>query len=206
MSANRSSLRNPAVIAVVVVALGAVVVLNLRTFAPKQGARGRAAAGQFGQPALPSDLDAVVRDAALGLAAPADSVAEIAADRIVLGRDPFASGAKVTATSAPTRRTSTRRAPRSSLTCSAVLLGGERPVALIDGKAYGPGDVIRGHEVLSVDTEGVRLREPAGGELRLAIDTGESGDSYHVVTRTQTREDRGLTRLDSKSDTERTNR
>jgi len=195
---NRSLLRHPVVIGGVVVGLLAVTVLNLRTFTPAGRLAGHGVDRAVGHLVPPSDLSDVVRDAVYGNGEGRGLAQAGNGSSPSLMRDPFSGGTvkpQVVSQAKPRPR-----APRASkaapLVCTAVMLGGQEPLALIAGKAYGPGDKVRGLEVLAINTEGVRLRQADGDETLLAVGPGlADSTSFHVVTRTHEPADAGVTRL-----------
>ena len=206
MSARRTPLKHPAVILGVAAGLLAVGVLNLQTFGPRLGLFG-SRGDQPADPLIPPpDLEMMVKDARAG--AEARTLATAGGGGVpATMRDPFASG-PVAVTAAPERaRPRPTAASPAPLVCSAVLLGGERPLALIDGHPAGPGDRVRGHEVLAVAADGVTLRAPGGEEIILAVGPQAAADgAYHVVTGTRAADEEGQTRLSASRSPERTER
>ncbi len=194
---NRSLLRHPVIIGGVVVGLLAVTVLNLRTFLPG-GAGHQRANSALGYLVPPADLADVVRDAQAGETAHSGLATAGTGDIPGLARDPFSGGTVRPETPRPRRASATPRPARKPdpLVCTAVMLGGLQPLALIGGQAYRPGEEVRGNEVLTIDTDGVRLRRPDGKELLLAVGSARPDSAtFHVVTRTRTDAGSGETRL-----------
>jgi len=195
---NSSLLRHPAVIAGVVVGLLAVAMLNLRTFGPARRLAGHGVDRAVGHLVPPSDLSAVVHAAVYG-GTPGRGLAQAGGGQgLGPARDPFtgATTAPRVVTPEPPRPRASRPAPPQPLTCTAVMLGGARPLALMGGKAYSLGDRVRGHEVVAITTEGVRLRDTAGHETVLAVGPAPADStSFHVVTRPVAPADAGVTRL-----------
>jgi len=190
----------------VVAGLLAVGVLNLQTFGPRLGLLG-SRGDQAPDPLVPPpDLEMVVQAARDG-SGPRAFAAAGGGGAAVSMRDPFTRGAVPAAAApapAPSRRRATAPAP---LVCSAVLLGGERPLALIDGEPVGPGDRVRGLEILTIAADGVRLCGPDGEEITLAVGTQATADgTYHVVTGTRAAHAEGQTRLSASRSPERTER
>ncbi len=206
MSARRTPLKHPVVILGVAAGLLAVGVLNLQTFGPRLGLLG-AGGDQAPDPLVPPpDLEMVVQAARDG-SGPRPFATAGDGGATVSMRDPFTSGpspAPPGPAPAPSRRAPAAAAP---LVCSAVLLGGERPLALIDGHAAGPGDQVRGHEILTISTDGVTLRAPDGDQITLAVGPQTLADgAYHVVTGTRPADAGGQTRLSASRSPERTER
>lgn len=210
MSAKRALLRNPVVVGGVVIGLAAVVLLNLKTFGSSGRMLRRCVQQAENHLAPPSDLGSIVRDAVQGDADGRRLVAQASqAGWPALGRDPFSGGTQ-SPTAPPATKTRTKRSrrnPTRSLTCSAILLGGSRPLALIDGASYGPGDRVRDCEVTSIDTRAVRLRRTDGREIVLEVGSPASkAENYHLVTESRANQDRGQTCLAGADRAERNER
>jgi hypothetical protein len=206
---NRPLLRHPAVIGGVIVGLLAVVALNIRTFASGRSFLDRGAGQARDYLVPPDDLSDVVHQAVYGEASDRGPAVAAAAAGPGLARDPF-SGAttRPSAPAAPSPRRAPTRAPAPStpLVCTAVMLGGQEPLALIDGETRHPGDSVRGHEIVSIAADGVLLRRADGREIMLAVGPAASDSTgFHVVTGKQIGSSRGDTRLATES-TERTER
>ncbi len=208
MSQNRPGPRQALVIAVVVAALAVVTVLNVRTFGPRRAERQVAVAtADFG--ASRADLDQALQAARRDLRQP-PSVA--AADTWPeAGRDPFGAARRATAPApAPTSPPAAARPrpqPSAGLVCTAVFLGGARPLALINGSTYGAGDKVAGHTVGSVTTDGITVTDAAGKETFLAVGPLTDKDGrFHVITSTRTSADAGQTNLERESAGERSER
>lgn len=199
MSEKRLNLSNPLVIGVVLILLAVVLVVNIRTFGPKRPTRKNPIAKVQDYPSLPSDLDKVVRYSAM---AGDGSVGLSAGSLPALGRDPFAAReAPVAQASARVNRETPVADKPDSLVCSAVMLGGHRPVALIGGESLVVGDRIREFRVMTIETNGVHLRAPDGSDLFLAIgNSGETARSFKIVTGVPANEDLGRTSLDDLDD------
>lgn len=195
---NRSPLRHPVVIGGVVTGLLAVTVLNLKTFLPDGRLLQRGGERTAGYHVPPSDLADVVREALAGELGKAGLASASAADALALARDPFTG---VTARPAvprprPTAPAAARTPKPSPLVCTAIMLGGNDPVALIDGRACRPGDRVRGLEVLSITPDGVRLKRPDGGDLTLTVGPARADSAtFHVVSETRMKRGAGDTRL-----------
>lgn len=208
MSQNRPGPRQVLVIGAVVAGLAVVTVLNVRTFGP-QGAGKRVASATADFGASRSDLDQALQAARQDLRqSPPDMAADTWPDA---GRDPFGA-ARRTATTAPapaTKPTAARPRPKPSagLVCTAVFLGGARPVALINGSTYGAGDKVAGHTVGSITTDGITVTDAAGKEIFMAVGPlTEKDGRYHVITSTRTAADAGQTNLERESASERSER
>lgn len=185
MSRQKPGLSSPPVVVGVFVVLAILVVVNIRTFAPRQ-ARGPQTEDGSGvrvqaYPALPVDLDDVMRPSR----AAADLGAPVRGPRPEVTRDPFTSAALVqlpaAAPEAPRAgaRPPARAKPTGEPVCEAVMLGAGRPVALIDGRLVGVGDQVRQYVVERIDARGVSL----GGTRKLFLPVGiiPSGDGAHSV-------------------------
>ncbi|MBD3222918.1 hypothetical protein GF314_16945 [bacterium] len=205
---NRSLLRHPAVIGGVAVGLVVIAVLNFQTFAA--GSWFGSGGGDQGADHLvpPSDLDDVVKDALRsGTRDPGLALAGSVGGPAVT-RDPFTGGVATAPVAAREPEASPRPRPSAPrpLVCTAVMLGGESPLALVNGEAYRVGDRLRGQEIVAIETDGVTLLRDDGRQTVLAVGPPRDGDSgYHVVTETLTDEDQGSTRLAGDS-SERTDR
>ena len=76
------------------------------------------------------------------------------------------------------------------------MLGGNRPMAIIDSEGRHPGDKIRGLTVTDIDADGVTLTRADGTTTRLTVGVQEDENQpYRVVTRTEHSDDHGRTRL-----------
>lgn len=195
---NSSLLRHPAVVAGVVVGLLAVIALNLRTFGPARRLAGHGIDRAVGHLVPPADLSQVVHDAVYGDDTGRGVALAGGGQGMGLARDPFsgASLAPRTVVTAPVKSHTPSKQRQEPLSCTAVMLGGARPLALVGGKAYGPGDRVRDQEVVAITTEGVRLRDRKGRETLLAVGPAPADStSFHVVTRPVDRSDAGVTRL-----------
>lgn len=195
---NRSPLRHPVVIGGVVMGLLAVTVLNLKTFLPDGRLLQRGAERTAGYHVPPADLADVVREALAGELGKAGLATSTTAEGLALARDPF-TGVKARPTAPrprPTAPAASRTPKPSPLACTAIMLGGIDPVALIDGLACRPGDRVRGLEVVSIAHDGVLLKRPDGGELTLAVGSARADSaSFHVVSETRMKDGAGETRL-----------
>jgi hypothetical protein len=182
MSTSHSKLRDPRVIAVVALALVGVGIANVLTFAPNLAAGRKTRQAAIGGLSVPGDLEQLARAAGRGCA-PVDSGDGSASQRHGDGdlaldalRDPFRRSGMASATgSAVTSPARSRRPP--ALRCSAVMLGGGRPLALLNDETAGIGDRVRGWEVAHISARGVRLRR-GGEEQFLAVENPPADPSY----------------------------
>lgn len=184
-SAKRPGLSHPAVIAVVLVLLAAVVVLNVRTFGSGRSGPRRANVAAEAQQSggVPGDLDRILeRSASAGM-----NTTGGWGEAPRVSRDPF--NGKVTKRHLPTAASAapqkTKPKPRrpGELVCTAVMLGGRRPTAWINESSGGVGDRIRGWRVTAIDADGARLCNDQGREITLLVDGGGDGNTkYRVVT------------------------
>lgn len=185
MSRQKPGLSSPPVVAGVFVVLAILVVVNIRTFAPRR-ARGPATEDASGvrvqaYPALPVDLDDIRRPSR----AAADLGTPVRGPRPEVTRDPFTSAALLqlpaTAPESPRggARPAARATPAGEPVCAAVMLGAGRPAALIDGRLVGVGDQVRQYVVERIDARGVSL----GGPRKLFLPVGiiPAGDDAHSV-------------------------
>jgi hypothetical protein len=168
MSASRLSLKNPIVIAVVVVLGIAVTILNIQTFGKGRLPSRRVQAGIHDGPALPGDLATLVRDMeGFGDYSGTGTRSE---SRPRLPRDPFLDPRF-------TGLEPVKAAPaeKIKLVCSSVMMGSKRSVAMINGTALGVGDRIDGFTVTTVDTRGAGLRNSAGKKIFLFVGNEDTG-------------------------------
>ncbi len=205
---NRSPLRHPAVVGGAAVGLAVIAVLNFQTFAA--GSWFGASAGDPARDHLvpPSDLDDVVQEALCGDTRDPGLALAGRVGGPAVTRDPFTGGEALATpvVRAPDAAPRPRRSAPRPLACTAVMLGGEAPLALINGEAYRLGDRVRGQAIVAIATDGVTLLRDDGHQTVLAVGPPPDGSSgYHVVTETLTDEDRGSTRLADDS-AERTDR
>lgn len=182
MSAKSLSLKSPVLIAVVVVMGVAVTVLNVRTFGgARHAGRPQAARAQAGA-ALPGDLDDLVRGAGRDLRGDAGShvPGSIAYQRP--GRDPFTGpeGVPPDVTSIDAVPTDNAGRDHGDLVCTAVLPGGKRPLAVIDGKTRTLGESFDGWTLAGISAGGVVLRNTTGKERRLPVTRSASAGTYSV--------------------------
>jgi len=183
---------------VVAVLLVAVVVLNVRTFGGRSAGRHSSDDYQVQtHPPVPANL---------GL--PASHTVSLQTvgrepaptpDIDGLTRDPFFPHQAQPKTITRPQHSSSRAGTRTRskpLTCSAIMLGGNRPMAIIDSEGRHPGDKIRGLTVTDIDADGVTLTRADGTTTRLTVGVQEDKDqAYRVVTRTGHADDHGRTRL-----------
>lgn len=170
MSANRLSLKNPIVIAVVVVLGIAVTLLNIQTFGKGRLPSRRVQAGHQDEPSLPGDLISLVRDSGPAAQPITTGIAGSVGRRPDLRRDPFLDQKY---TGAP----SVQPVPEEevALVCTAVMLGGKRSAAMINGQAFVVGDRIGQLAVISIETRGVGLRGASGQEIYLFVGSEDTG-------------------------------
>ncbi len=158
MSASRFNPKDPRLIVGVVIAVAVVVVFNARTFAPDLFQSGGMAGLPGAQMSESSDLTDLIREATRQAGALGDSTGMAAPQQPVamawsgLGRDPF-----LGQIASPVTSTQKKRKAPPPLTCSAVLIAGEAPTAIINGKSLRAGQTVRGYTIVSINTDGVRL-------------------------------------------------
>ncbi len=198
MSAKQFSRKNSITIAVVMAMLVGVVFLNVDTFGGKGGKTSRGYRLQA-HPAVPMDAGRPAGYEA-GLT---DSVhnrgSKISTSR--LKRDPFFPGqAQPKPMPMPKskhrKRPAATAAPVKPLVCSAIMLGGKAPMAIINGEGRHPGEMVRGMVLDAIDADGVIFRKSDGSAFHLAVGVKENkNSSFRVVTRIPKTEDQGRTRL-----------
>ncbi|MBM4131318.1 hypothetical protein FJ250_09890 [bacterium] len=168
----------------VILVLAVLIVVNVRTFAPRRARTAAAAVADVRvqqHPALPGDLEDVRRrsPASAGLGAP------LTWPRPDVARDPFTAAAVAqqpsASPSAPRAglRPATRGAPAGEPVCSAVMLGAGPPAALIDGRLVGVGDQVRQYVVERIDARGVLL--DGMRRLFLPVGTATAGEGAHSI-------------------------
>lgn len=200
MSANKVSLKSPVTIAVVAVLLAGVVVLNLRTFGGLTPSGGQDRGYRLqAHPPVPSDVGQMVHHQVL--VTEQRSLASARVPGGPVGRDPFfPEKFQPTLKRQPTRKKGGSRKtsgkPKAALECSAIMLGGISPLAIINGEGRRLGDKIQGQVVTDIDADGVTLAQPNGHEKRLPVgQVNDDGQGYRVVTRTRETDELGRTRL-----------
>lgn len=194
MSTDRKLLKQPLVIAGAAMGLIVVALLNFHTFLGVGGLLGLGSGHGEVHMAPPPDLADAVRDAMhTGRSQRPVSAAQQGSGP-GLARDPFTGGVPVATIQQPAARRTEQRPRVRPLVCTAVFLGGHRPQVLIDDETYGPGDKVRGMEVVSIDAEGVWLRRPDGTEIHLDVASTESSPAgYHLITGVRGADDRAGT-------------
>ncbi len=201
MSTQKLSPKQQVLLGVMALALVGVVALNVRTFMPERGSR-KTERGYRLQAHPPVPLDA--RPAGWEMAPPAPEDAGTRASTAVdeLTRDPFFPVRKrvVARSKAPQRHRARAAAPRrraaKTPVCSAVLLMGAKPMAIIDGKGYHPGEKMGKMVVEEITADAVVLRDSRGRTHRLGVGPAKNDTSqYRVVTRTRATDEQGRTRL-----------
>lgn len=196
MSAKQVSLKSPVTIAVVTVLLVGVVFLNLNTFGGKGGKTSRGYRVQA-HPPVPMDVRQLVSCETNFQGAGRASAISMEN----LERDPFFPDQTqpVSVMASTVRRSSKRsqRKPKAKpLECSAIMLGGVQPMAIISGEGRHPGDKIRGMVLSAIDADGVTFIKANGSSFRLPVGVQEDNkDSFRVVTRVQNTDEQGRTRL-----------
>jgi hypothetical protein len=149
---------------------------------------------------LPADLEQVTHLATGQIAdlrggkggeAPGTAAAVDMAGFGVAGRDPFHLASNQASVS---RRQGGPQ--RVKLSCAAVLLGGSRPAAIINGQRYHRGDWIENYRVGRITTEGVQLSGSSGQRFLAVGVPDDEVDSYPVVTGTKTPRDVGRTEIE----------
>jgi hypothetical protein len=73
---------------------------------------------------------------------------------------------------------------------------GAKPMAVIDGQGYHPGDKVRGMTVREITADAVVLSDDQGKTHRLGIGPEKNEKpNYRVVTRARATDEQGRTRL-----------
>ena len=203
MSEKRLSLSNPLVVGVVLVLLAGVLFVNIRTFGPKARPKTRQAVQIKDYPSLPVDLEQILQRSAV--AGQAVGGFAVGSELPAMGRDPFVGKKKSSSpVAAPVDSKMVADADPDSLVCAAVMLGGRRPVALINGEALAVGDRIREYRVMSIETTGVGLQAGNGKDRFLGVGRSDkSNKSYRMVRDVPDPENQGRTSLDDSANEER---
>jgi hypothetical protein len=198
MSAKQVSLKSPVTIAVVIILLGGVAYLNVNTFGGmnKKSSRGYRVQAH---PSVPLDVGQL---AVCEMGLPDSAHKKVSAFAVEsLQRDPFFPGQgqpkpMVQPTTKRRKKSVTTRTRVKPLECTAIMLGGNQPMAIINGEGRYPGDKIRGLILTNIDADGVTFRQADGSFTHLAVGVQEDeNQSFRVITRAQKREDLGRTRL-----------
>ncbi len=198
MSAKQVSLKSPITIAVVMVLLVGVVFLNVNTFGGKGKKTSRGYRVQA-HPPVPLDAVSLAVYETQRPNSGTKKASVFSAHGLV--RDPFLSQQNPTVTMANTapkvgQTPKGNQQKTQSLECSAIMLGGTKSVAIINGEGYHIGQKIRNMTLTAVDADGVTLRKADGSSTHLAVGVQEEeSQSYRVVTRSRKIEDQGRTRL-----------
>ena len=198
MSAKQVSLKSRGTIAVVLLLLVAVVYLNVNTFGGGQNKNSR---GYRVQAHPPVPMDAV-KEASFEAGTVSFSNHRPSAFLIEkLHRDPFSPGKK-TAKIKHQRVSSSSKSLKKSqpkaknLICTAIMLGGTQPMAIINGEGRYPGEKIQGMVLKAIDADGVTLQKAGGATVHLPVGVQEDKNpSFRVVTRNEKTEDQDPTRL-----------
>lgn len=180
MSASSPNLKTPILIGVIAICGIAVTILNIKTFGSGAKPSRRVQATVQGQPALPPDLALLVHEAMAGLeTAPAPGTTG-QRNLPYLGRDPF-QARKSISQPADTEVEDPIGPERAGLVCTAIMTGGHRPSALINGKFYCPGDDVDGHTLAWIGTGGVTLLDSQGTNVFLPLlITSQQGGAMEV--------------------------
>ncbi len=200
MSAKQANKKLSITLAVLGVMLVGVVALNISTF----GGVGRAGGSARGyrlqaHPPVPSDMGRMIKYA-VDSQEPERSL-RTGPMITTLDRDPFFPGKDqpkpVLNTGSGFRKGATKpSAGIRPLECTAIMLGGNRPMAIINGEGRYPGDKIRGMILKEVDADGVTFTKSDDSIIRLPVGVAEvENQNYRVVTRTRELDDQGCTSL-----------
>ncbi len=200
MSAKRANRKIALTIVVVSMMLVGVVALNINTFGGLN--RGSDSARGYrlqAHPPVPSDMGRMMKHAIE--IRPSGNALVAGPVTTSLKRDPFF---PTKAQPKPVMKNSTRRRKNSTkpkervkpLECSAIMLGGKLPMAVINGEGCHPGDSIRGMVLVGIDADGVTFRKSNGLTTHLSVGVPEAeNQNYRVITRTRELDDQGRTSL-----------
>lgn len=183
MSAKSLSLKSPGLIAAVVVMGVVVTVLNIRTFGGKHKTMPTESARTQAYPVLPGDLGELVRLAGREMRDRSDGSVG-AVDRYETpGRDPFLDPSeKVPVASTESVPTAVPRAVAPmKLTCAAVLLGGDQPLAVLGGRTRRVGDRVGTWTVTTIGAAGVVLQDDGGRERLLKVAPHATAATFSVT-------------------------
>ncbi len=178
MSANSPSLKHPAVIGVLIIGAVVVAFLNIKTFGPVHKPSHRVQAAAMDQPALPPDLARLVTRAMKGSGSEVQGASPLQNQALPrLKRDPFEENGRAPARVITAAPAATAKPSSSELVCSAVMTGGKRPSAMINGKFYSPGDKIGAYTLAWIASNGVTVKSGQGYKkfLPLANKSGQNG-------------------------------
>lgn len=160
MSASSPSLKNPFVIGALIIGAVVVTILNIQTFGPPKKSGPRVQMAAMDQPALPPDLAILVREAMAEKAlVDGDHSTVSPRQKHKAGRDPFHSKATPVVVKA---RPKPVQAKATKLACTAIMTGGIKPSACINGKFYSPGDKVGRYTVAWIASNGVTLKNSKG--------------------------------------------
>ncbi len=200
MSTSKLSLKSPATIAVVMVLLVGVVALNLQTFGGRSGARISPHGYRVqAHPPVPSDISSLVNREVSVAVTQGETV--VALEWQSVDRDPFHPGQKQKKPKVKFRNTakktlSSRKRRLKKLECSAIMLGGNKPMAIIGSESHFLGDKIRGMTLNGIDADGVTFKKSDGSNFYLVVGVQEENNmSFRVVTQSKIAGDQDRTRL-----------
>lgn len=165
MSAQMNNSKNKTIAAVVLVLLAVVVVVNVVVFKPGQKGPGPSKVRLQASQPMPVELG----DYRFANEIPNEDLAAwttSAAPR--LRRDPFGSR-QLSGTIVEEETAVEPVAEEQPLECNAILLGGNRLVAMISGDSYRVGDRVDQYVVTVIGTTGVKLKSDSGSELFLSV-------------------------------------
>ncbi len=185
MSAQGISLKSKPLVAGVLVLLAIVAGINVVVFKPGSRSKpGRQVRVQASQP-LPADMGDFTRGGALP---GTDLAAWGGHTNPVLSRDPFGRDQVAESVDAEEASPGTETEEISpALVCNAVLLGGSRPAAVINGKAYRLGDTVHDYQISAVGAVGVKLVGGPGPDLFLPVSAGDNQSRRGRIVNEMTR-------------------
>ncbi len=180
MLKGRINLTDRRVVMPVIVLLAGIIVLNWRVFQPLRAKRAIQAVSSEDVVRIPADLNEMFAFASMQLAREQERDSMPTEDARVLAgsslRDPFtgATGVHKSASGGSEGRF-------KGMSCSAVALGEGDPVALINGRTYRIGDMVRGYMLEGIDYGGVRLSKGKRSFLLPVVPRGKRSGYYPVV-------------------------
>jgi len=186
MSKVRIDLKDRRIATTVLVVLALIIVVNVQAFMPDLKRFATSTGPTHDEVPVPADLNesaqlASSRLADFGLGSGSE-VARLLASDVGSGgrsgRDPFQLGAVPAAGKKTGKQVAAVKVQTNSevqeLICSAVLLAGELPTALINSKAYRVGDLVAGYRLARVSLEGALL-VGTGEDIFLPVGSRSAG-------------------------------
>ena len=199
MSAKQANKKLPITLAVISIMLVGVIALNINTFGGSTlGRKSTRGYRVQAHPPVPSDMGQRVFFAVdLKGGQNGKKTGTVITTK---GRDPFfpskAQPVPVVRPSSRKGKSKRSKVVAKPLECTAIMLGGKRPMAIINGEGRYPGDTIHGLVMVSLDADGVTFRKSDGSLKRIKVGVQESAnEDYRVVTRVRETDHQGRTSL-----------